>query len=115
MSFLQLKEVLAKAPLLRGPNWGLLFHVHIDASDYVVGVVLGHKIDSIEHVIYFISKNFQGVEFNYTITEKELLAVIYALNKLRHYITRYKIFVHINHSSIKYFINKPTILGRLAH
>jgi hypothetical protein len=46
----------------------------------------------IEHAIYFISKNFQGAEFNYTVTEKELLAVIYALNKFRHYITRYEIF-----------------------
>lgn len=40
--------------------------------------------------------------------------VIYALKKFRHYITEYKIFVHTDHSAIKYLVNKPTIFGRLA-
>ena len=79
VSFLQLKEVLTTMPILRGPNWGLPFHIHMDASDYAIGVVLEQKLDSIEHVIYFISKNFQGGKFNYTVTKKELLAIIYAL------------------------------------
>lgn len=77
--------------------------------------MLGQKVDSVEHAIYFISKNLQGTKFNYTVTEKELLAVIYALNKFRHYITRYEIYVHTDHSAIKYLINKPAISGRLAH
>ena len=40
-SFLQLKEVLTTTPILRGPNWGLPFHIHTDASDYAIGDVLG--------------------------------------------------------------------------
>ena len=58
------------------------FHIHIDASDYVIGVVLGQKVDSVEHAIYFISKNLEGAQFNYIVTEKELLVVIYALKNL---------------------------------
>ena len=46
--------------------------------------------------------------------EKELLVVVYALNKFRHYITGYPIFVHTNHAAIKYLMKKPTIIGRLA-
>ena len=57
------------------------FHIHIDASDYAIGVVLGQKVDSVEHAIYFISKNLEGAQFNYIVTEKELLALIYTLNK----------------------------------
>ena len=47
-------------------------------------------------------------------TEKELLVVVYALKKIQHYITGYSIFVHIDHATIKYLMNKPTIIGRLA-
>ncbi len=47
-------------------------------------------------------------------TEKELLVVVYALNKFWHYITSYPIFVHTNHATVKYLMNKPTITGRLA-
>ncbi len=44
-------------PILRGPNWGLPFHIHMDALDYAIGTILGQKIDSIEHVNYLINKN----------------------------------------------------------
>ena len=47
-------------------------------------------------------------------TKKELLAVVYALNKFWHYITGYSIFVHTDHAKIKYLMNKPAITGRLA-
>lgn len=88
--------------------------MHIDASDYAIGAMLGQKLDSVEHAIYYVSKNIQGAEFNYTATEKELLAVIYALNKFRHYIRGYQIFVHIDHSVIKYLMNKLAMYGHLA-
>ena len=88
-AFLQLKEVLSTAPILQGPNWTLPFHIHTDALDHAIGVVLGQKMDSVEHAIYYISKNLQGAKYNYTVIEKELLAIIYDLNKFRHYVTGY--------------------------
>lgn len=88
-SFLQLKDLLTKAPVLQNPKWNLSFHIHADASDFGIGAVLNQKENSVEHAIYFISKNLQGPKLNYTITEKELLAVVYALNKFRHYVTGY--------------------------
>jgi hypothetical protein len=48
------------------------------------------------------------------VTEKEFLAVVYAINKFWHYITRYPMFVHINHSSIHYLMNKPITNGRVT-
>ena len=66
-------------------------------------------MDLVEHAIYYIGKNLQGAEYNYTISKKVFLAVIYALNKFRHYVTRYQIFVHTDHSAIKYLMNKPAI------
>ena len=68
-------------------------------------------MDLVEHAIYYISINLQGAKYNYIVTKKELLAIIYALNKFRHYVIGYQIFVHIDHSTIKYLMNKPTIFG----
>ena len=54
-------------------------------------------------------------ELNYTMTEKEFLAVIYAINKFRHYIIGYQVFMYNNHFAIKYLANKPIINGRITH
>ena len=51
---------------------------------------------------------------NYTITEKEFLAVIHAANKFRHYITGYPIILYTNHSAIKNLVNKPITNGRVT-
>eukprot|EP00253_Pinus_taeda_P031074 PITA_31074 len=53
-------------------------------------------------------------EINYTVTEKEFLAVIYAINKFRHYITGYTTFVHTDHSAIKYLMNKSVTNARVT-
>eukprot|EP00253_Pinus_taeda_P028134 PITA_28134 len=53
-------------------------------------------------------------ELNYTITEKEFLAVIYAINKFKHYITGYTTFVHTDHSAIKYLMNKSVTNARVT-
>jgi hypothetical protein len=98
---------------LRGPNWKLPFHIYTDASDKSLGVVLGQKETLAMHAIYYINKNLAKDEQNYTVTEKEFLAVVYAINKFHHYITRYPTFVHTDHSTIKYLVNKPVVNGRI--
>ena len=98
---------------MRGPIWGFPFHIHIYVFNYAIGRVLSQK-GVVEHAIYFITKNLYGAEFNYTVTKKKFLAIIYRLSKFKHYIIFYEIFVHTNHSTIKYLINTPTISRRLA-
>ena len=55
-AFHQLKDVLT-TPILRGPYWKLPFHIHTNASDIALGAFLGQKEGTVEHVIYYISKN----------------------------------------------------------
>ena len=57
-----------------------------DASDYAVGAVLGQRKDKKPHVIYYASKTLNEAQKNYTTTEKELLAVVFALDKFRSYL-----------------------------
>jgi hypothetical protein len=113
-AFETLKEKLYVAPVLRGPNWSLPFHISTDASDTTLGAVLGQKENQVSYAIYFVSKNMTPPELNYTVTKKEFLAVVHAINKFRHYITGYEIFIHTDHSTIRYLMNKPITNGRVT-
>ena len=109
-----LKEKLSTTHVLQGPNWSLPFHISIDASNTTLGAMLGQKENNITHAIYFISKNLTPSELNYTVTEKELLAMVYSINKFQHYITGYETFIYTDHSSIKLLMNKPITNGRIT-
>jgi hypothetical protein len=52
-----------------------------DASDFAVGAVLGQRVGKLPHVIYYASKTMMDAQVNYTTTEKELLVVVFALDK----------------------------------
>jgi len=111
-AFETLKTRISEAPILRGPNWKLPFHISTDASDTALGAVLGQK-DLVPYAIYYTSKNLTPTELNYTVTEKEFLAVVHAINKFRHYITGYETFVHTDHSTIRYLMNKLLLMAEL--
>eukprot|EP00253_Pinus_taeda_P002929 PITA_02929 len=112
-AFEALKTRISEAPILRGANWKLPFHISTDALDTTLRVVLRQK-DLVPYAIYYSSKNLNPTELNYTVTEKEFLDVVHAINKFRNYITSYKTFVHTNHSAIRYLMNKPVTNGRVT-
>ena len=64
--------------------------------------------------MYFISKNPTHAKVNYTVTENEMLALVHALNKFRHYIIGFEIFAHTDHSSLRYLMNNPITNGRIT-
>nr|CAN83985.1 hypothetical protein VITISV_018004 [Vitis vinifera] len=72
--------------LVRAPNWQLPFEVMCDVSDFAIGVVLGQREYGKHYVIYYASKTLNEAQRNYTTTEKELLAIVFALDKFRAYL-----------------------------
>ena len=92
----------------------LYFHISSYASDLAIGVALGQEENKKSYAIFYISKNLSFAKLNYTVTEKEFLAVIFAINNFRHYITGYEVFVHTDYSMIKYFMKKPLTSGRVT-
>ena len=84
-----------------------------DASDYAVGTVLEQRVDRISHAIYYTSMTLNDAQLNYSTTEKEMLAVVFALKKFRSYLIGCKIIVFTNHAALKYFITKRDVKGRL--
>ncbi|GJT82192.1 reverse transcriptase domain-containing protein [Tanacetum coccineum] len=63
------------------PNWNLPFELMCDASDFAVGAVLGQKDGKHFHLIYFASKTLDADQQKYTVTKKELMAVVFAFDK----------------------------------
>ncbi|RVW69847.1 Retrovirus-related Pol polyprotein from transposon 17.6 [Vitis vinifera] len=86
-SFDQLKQFLTTAPIVRAPNWQLPFEVMCDASDFAIGAILGQREDGKPYVIYYASKTLNEAQRNYTTTEKELLVVVFALDKFCAYLS----------------------------
>ncbi|RVW48848.1 Retrovirus-related Pol polyprotein from transposon 17.6 [Vitis vinifera] len=100
-SFDQLKKFLTTTPIVRAPNWQLPFELMCDASDFAIGAVLGQREDGKPYVIYYASKTLNEAQRNYTTTEKELLAVVFTLDKFRAYLVGSFIIVFTDHSALK--------------
>ena len=108
-----MKSHLTTAPIVRAPNWQLPFEVMCDASDLAIGAVLGQREDGRPHVVYYARKTLNEALRNYTTTEKELLAVVYALDKFRAYLIGYDIVIFTDHSASKYLMTKKNAKARL--
>ena len=84
-----------------------------DASDYAMGAVLGKIIEKIFRDIYYASKTFNEAQRNYSTTEKEMLAMVFACEKFRSYILGSHVIIHTDHATIKYLMAKKDEKPRL--
>ncbi|XP_073033736.1 uncharacterized protein [Primulina eburnea] len=90
-AFEKIKKALVTAPIMIVPDWEQPFELLCDASDYAVGVVLGQKRDKFFRSIYYASRTMDAAQQNYTTTEKETLAVVFAFDKFRPYLVGTKV------------------------
>nr|GEZ79502.1 hypothetical protein [Tanacetum cinerariifolium] len=108
-----LKDKLTEAPILIAPNWDQPFELMCDASDYAVGAILRQRIEKHFRPIHYASKTMTQAKTNYTTTEKEMLAVVYAFEKFRSYLIMNKSIVYTDHSALKYLFSKKDAKARL--
>ena len=111
--FEELKAYLTTAPKVRAPNWQLPSEVMCDTSELAVGAVLGQRAEGKPYVVYYASKTLNEAQRNYTTTEKELLAVVYALDKFRAYLLEAEIIIFTYHTALKYLLTKKNAKARL--
>ena len=78
-----------------------------DASNYAVGAVLGLRQDKKFHAIYYVSKVLNEAQMNYATTEKEMLAIVFALKKFRPDLVGSKVVIFTYHAAIKHLLTKP--------
>lgn len=113
-AFVDLKRNLTEAPVLACPDFTKTFTIQTDASDFGLGVVLTQEIDGRERVIAYASRHLNPAEKNYTTTEKECLAIVWGIRKMRMYLEGYNFIVITDHLSLKWLNSIETPTGRLA-
>ena len=86
VAYEKLKKALTVAPVLTRPDFTKPFSIQCDASRYALGAVLTQLHDDGEHPIVYTSRVLNSAERNYTTTEKECLAIVWAIEKFRPYI-----------------------------
>ncbi|XP_075489603.1 uncharacterized protein LOC142528438 [Primulina tabacum] len=90
-AFEKIKRALVTAPIMIVPDWKEPFELMCDASDYAVGAVLGQRRERMFRAIYYASRTMDAAQQNYTTTEKEMLAVVFAFDKFRPYLIGTKV------------------------
>ncbi|RDY10502.1 Retrovirus-related Pol polyprotein from transposon 17.6, partial [Mucuna pruriens] len=114
-AFQELKSRLTPAPILQALNWALPFEVMCYASNSVLGIILGQRagVGQPMHLIAYASRTMDPVQQNYTTIEKELLEIVFALDKFRSYLLGSKIIMFSDHTALRYLLKKPDDKPRL--
>jgi hypothetical protein len=107
-TFGTLKGILAKAPVLKLPDFDKEFEIHSDASDFAIGGVLVQE----GRPVAFESKKLSETERRWPTHEKEMWAVIHCLKTWGHYIGSKDVVVWTNNVTLKYFATQPKLSSK---
>lgn len=113
-SFRTLKAALVSPPVLRLPRSGLPFSVVTDSSEYQIGCVLlqTHE-DGQKYPLGYWSRALSGPERNYSVTEKECLAIVWSIQMLPPYLQGNHFTLFTYHEPIRWLLNLTDVSGRL--
>ncbi|GBM17650.1 Retrovirus-related Pol polyprotein from transposon 297 [Araneus ventricosus] len=106
--------MLISPPVLSQPDGSKPFIIRTDASSYALGAVLIQGEKPEEHVIEYASRLLSSAERNYSTTEREALAVVWALEKFRGYVENQEIIIASDHQPLKWLMSIKSPSGRLA-
>ena len=104
-AFEALKLKLITAPILSYPDFHLPFVLDTDASDKSIGAVLSQICDGKEQVIAYSSRTLSKAERRYSVTRKELLAVVTFVRHFKHYLYGRRFLLRTDHGSLRWLFN----------
>ena len=113
-AFDRLKEVLQETPVLKYPNPELPYILDCDASEDGIGAVLSQKIEGKERVVAYYSYKFNQPERNYSVTKKELLAVVKGVNNFHPYLYGSQFLIRTDHAALTWLKTLKNPEGQLA-
>jgi hypothetical protein len=111
-AFQLIKDKLTSTPFLKRPDFTKEFSLHTDACSTGLGAILSQRNKhQQERVISYASRSTSPTERNYGATDLELLAVVWALKKYRHYLLGRRFRLYTDHSAIKSLYNAKATSG----
>ncbi|GJP85601.1 hypothetical protein CLOP_g15706 [Closterium sp. NIES-67] len=111
-AFDQLKIALTSPPVLRISDPDRPYEVITDASNIAIGAVLLHDFSDGLQPVAYESRKLQGVEKNYTVHDKEMLAIVHAFKTWRCYLKGVDVTVRTDHKSLQYLRAQPNLNPR---
>jgi len=113
-----LKQSVTAAPVLISPDSTSPFRIEADSSDFATGAVLSQvcPTNGKWHPVAFFSKSLSPVERNYEIHNKEMLAIIRALQEWRHFVegAEHQFKIWTDHKNLEYFMSAKQLNRRQA-
>lgn len=114
-AFQRLKDAISREVTLMLPVPGARFRLETDASNYAAGAVLHQIIEGKTRPLAFFSKTFDPAQRNYEIYDKEMLAIMLALDHWRHFLRNAPQFdIWTDHENLKYFKDPQKLNRRQA-
>src|ERR1700730_13170266 len=113
----QLITQVTKDPVLYHPDPAKQYELFVDASTFALGAVLAQRDDDGKlHAVYYLSKALIAAEWNYTIADKEFLAIIEALKRVWHLVkdSPHKLVIHTDHDNLRYYRQPQKLNRRVA-
>ena len=115
IAFSTLKEKLTEVPVLAYPNFDTPFVLETDASIKGLGTVLSQSQDDGKlHPVAYASRALTPAEKNYSITELETLAVVWAVTHFHAYLYGHEVTIYTDHSAVKAVLETPSANGKHA-
>jgi len=113
-AFEQLKHSLSTAPVLACPDFDQTFYLEVDASNEGLGAALTQYQNDRQVVVAYASRLLSDAERNYSTTEKEGLALVWAVRKFKPYLEGYHFVAITDHVALKWLLKLHEPTGRLA-
>ena len=92
-AFQQLKDYLARSPIMSSPEPDEVFFAYIAVAPYAISLVLIRVDNGIQRPVYYVSKSLHEAEVHYLPLEKAILAVVLGTRKLPHYFQAHTVVV----------------------
>ena len=114
-AFKSIKSYLAKPPVLAAPIPGKPLILYIAAQERSVGALLAQEnSEGKENALYYISRTMTPNELNYSPIEKLCLALVFTIQKMKHYFQAHVVRLISRANPIKFIMSKPVLSDRLA-
>jgi hypothetical protein len=114
-AFEHLRQCITSEPILARPNYDKPFIIATDASNFGIAGILGQLDENgKERIVKCVAKTLSAAERNYSTTEREAYAAVWAITKCRPYLIRKKFQLIVDHSALKWIFNNAIKNSKLA-